>query len=69
MLETEDRQADLIFVANELRAIMKTMGNKAVTQIKFRRKLGKTSEAERQQDLNKLMGIATTPKRGGQETP
>ncbi len=56
-LEKEDEQANLTFISNELRAIMRTMGNKQAKPERFTKKLGKTSDADRQQQVERFFGI------------
>jgi hypothetical protein len=56
-LEKEDEQAILAFISNELRAIMRTMGNKQAKPERFTKKLGRTSDTDRQQQVERFFGI------------
>jgi hypothetical protein len=59
-LEKEDWQADLTFISNELRAIMRTMGNNQAKPQQIRRTLGKTTEAAQREQVERFFGVNTT---------
>src|SRR4051794_37777083 len=59
-LEKEDEQANLTFISNELRAIMRTMGNKQAKPEKLRRTLHKTTDADQQQRIERFFGMNTS---------
>src|SRR3954449_10079468 len=63
-LEKEDEQYNLTFITNELRAIMRTMGNKQAKPEKIRRTLGKSSHADQRQRMERFFGM-NTPQDGG----
>jgi hypothetical protein len=63
-LEQEDGQVHLTFIVNELRAIMRTMGNKQAKPERIRRTLGKTSEDEQRQRMERFFGM-NTPQAAG----
>ncbi len=65
-LEAEDDQANLTFIVNELRAIMRTMGNKQAKPERVQRILGKTSEAAQREQVERFFGMNTS--RAGGDT-
>ncbi len=62
-IEREDRQHDLNFIMNGIRAIMRAMGVSQAKHQPYQRKIGKTSDRERQQDVERFFGIG--PDNGG----
>lgn len=60
MLEKEDVHEKLSFISNELRAIMRAMGNNQAKPIKFHKKLGKTTDKDQQERLEQLFGFKTS---------
>jgi hypothetical protein len=56
-LEEEDKQAIQSFYSNELRAIMRTMGNRQAKPERYIKKLGKTTDEDQQRRIERFFGM------------
>lgn len=59
-LEQEAQQEQLSFIMNGIRAIMRTMGNTQAKPETYMKKLGRTSEKDQQQTIERFFGMNTS---------